>query len=68
MHLVHHSTLREESNRNFGFNLSWWDRLFGTYQAEPVAGREGMIIGLTGFRDVRYTRFWEMILNPLEKG
>ena len=68
MHLVHHSILRQESNRNFGFNLSWWDRLFGTYQAEPSAGREGMIIGLTGFRDVRYARFWKMILNPFEKG
>ena len=68
MHLVHHSILRQESNHNFGFNLSWWDRLFGTYQAEPAAGREGMIIGLTGFLDVRYARFWKMILNPLEKG
>ena len=68
MHLVHHSILRQESNHNFGFNLSWWDRLFGTYQAEPAAGRGGMIIGLTGFRDVRYARFWKMILNPVEKG
>jgi sterol desaturase/sphingolipid hydroxylase (fatty acid hydroxylase superfamily) len=68
MHLVHHSTLRQESNHNYGFNLSWWDRLFGTYQAEPAAGREGMSIGLTGFLDVRYARFWKMILNPLEKG
>jgi sterol desaturase/sphingolipid hydroxylase (fatty acid hydroxylase superfamily) len=68
MHLVHHSILRQESNHNFGFNLSWWDRLFGTYQAEPAAGREGMIIGLTGFLDVRYARFWKMILNPMEEG
>ncbi|MBW6486922.1 MAG: sterol desaturase family protein [Syntrophobacterales bacterium] len=68
MHLVHHSSLRKEANHNFGFNLSWWDRLFGTYQAEPAAGREGMVIGLTGFLDVRYARFWKMILNPLEKG
>lgn len=68
MHLLHHSILRQESNHNFGFNLSWWDQLFGTYQAEPAAGREGMIIGLTGFLDVRNARFWKMILNPLEKG
>ncbi len=68
MHLVHHSTLREESNHNFGFNLSWWDRLFGTYRAEPAAGRESMIIGLSGFLDDRYARFWKMILNPFEKG
>lgn len=68
MHRVHHSVLLQESNRNFGFNLSWWDRLFGTYQAQPSAGHEGMSIGLTGFLDVRYARFWKMILNPLDKG
>jgi sterol desaturase/sphingolipid hydroxylase (fatty acid hydroxylase superfamily) len=68
MHLVHHSIVRQESNHNFGFNLSWWDRLFRTYQAEPEAGREGMIIGLTRFMDVRYARFGKMLLNPFEKG
>jgi sterol desaturase/sphingolipid hydroxylase (fatty acid hydroxylase superfamily) len=68
MHLVHHSTLRQENNRNFGFNLSLWDRLCGTYLAEPSAGRAGMVIGLADFQDLRYTRFWKMILNPLEKG
>ena len=67
MHRVHHSVLMRESNRNFGFNLSWWDRLFGTYQAQPAAGHEGMTIGLTGFRDIRYARFWKMIMIPLEK-
>ncbi len=67
MHLVHHSILRPESNHNFGFNISWWDRIFGTYQAEPAAGRQGMIIGLKGYQDVRYARFWQMIINPFEK-
>lgn len=67
MHRVHHSVLPREFNRNFGFNLSVWDRLFGTYQAQPSAGHEGMTIGLTGFLDPRYARFWKMILNPLEK-
>jgi sterol desaturase/sphingolipid hydroxylase (fatty acid hydroxylase superfamily) len=68
MHRVHHSVLPRELNRNFGFNLSAWDRLFGTYQAQPVAGHEGMTIGLTGFRDPQYARFWKMIMIPLEKG
>jgi len=68
MHLVHHSIIRQESNHNYGFNLSWWDRLFGTYQAEPAEGRAAMTIGLKGFLDVRYARFREMILNPFEKG
>jgi sterol desaturase/sphingolipid hydroxylase (fatty acid hydroxylase superfamily) len=67
MHRVHHSVLPRELNRNFGFNLSAWDRLFGTYQAQPQAGHEGMTIGLTGFRDPGYARFWKMIMIPLEK-
>ena len=37
MHRVHHSILPEETNSNFGFNLAWWDRLFGTYPADPSA-------------------------------
>jgi sterol desaturase/sphingolipid hydroxylase (fatty acid hydroxylase superfamily) len=66
MHRVHHSVLPGESNRNFGFNLSWWDRLFRTYQAQPAAGHEGMTIGLKDFLDVRYARFRKMIMIPLE--
>ena len=40
MHRVHHSMLRHETDSNFGFNLPWWDRLFGTYRAQPEAGHE----------------------------
>jgi sterol desaturase/sphingolipid hydroxylase (fatty acid hydroxylase superfamily) len=46
MHRVHHSSCVEESNRNFGIILPWWDRLFRTYQADPLHGHEGMQIGL----------------------
>lgn len=53
MHRVHHSTERDESNSNFGFNLPWWDRLFGTYRAQPRAGHVGMTIGLSGHTDPR---------------
>jgi sterol desaturase/sphingolipid hydroxylase (fatty acid hydroxylase superfamily) len=68
MHRVHHSVLPQELNRNFGFNLSGWDRLFRTYQAQPAAGHEGMTIGLKGFQYPGYARFWKMIMSPLEKG
>ncbi len=51
MHRVHHSILDHETNSNFGFNVPWWDRLFGTYQAQPDAGHEAMTIGLHGMRD-----------------
>jgi sterol desaturase/sphingolipid hydroxylase (fatty acid hydroxylase superfamily) len=53
MHRVHHSVVTRETNSNFGFNLPWWDFLFGTYRDQPAAGHEGMIIGLMQFRSER---------------
>jgi sterol desaturase/sphingolipid hydroxylase (fatty acid hydroxylase superfamily) len=50
MHRVHHSIERDETDSNFGFNLSVWDRLFRTYRAQPRAGHEGMTIGIAEFR------------------
>jgi len=51
MHRVHHSVFPSETNSNFGFNLPWWDRLMGTYRAQPTKGHDGMTIGLNQFRD-----------------
>jgi sterol desaturase/sphingolipid hydroxylase (fatty acid hydroxylase superfamily) len=51
MHRVHHSVIKQETNSNYGFNLSIWDRLFGTYIAQPKKGHQGMTIGLTQFLD-----------------
>jgi sterol desaturase/sphingolipid hydroxylase (fatty acid hydroxylase superfamily) len=64
MHRVHHSILPRETNSNFGFNLPWWDRLFGTYRAQPQAGHEGMTIGIEQFRDPRELRLDRMLLQP----
>ncbi|HEV8717126.1 MAG TPA: sterol desaturase family protein [Candidatus Binatia bacterium] len=50
MHRIHHSTRVIETNSNFGFSLSWWDRLCGTYRAEPALGQIGMDIGLNEYR------------------
>jgi hypothetical protein len=65
MHRVHHSVLRRETDSNFGFNLPWWDRLFGTYRAQPEAGHEGMTIGIDRFRDPAELRLDRMLLQPL---
>jgi hypothetical protein len=46
MHRIHHSVAPRETNSNFGFNVPWWDRLFGTYCAEPALGQLEMKIGL----------------------
>jgi sterol desaturase/sphingolipid hydroxylase (fatty acid hydroxylase superfamily) len=63
MHRVHHSVIIRETNSNFGFNLPWWDRLFGTYKAQPAADHEGMTIGLSQFRDPkRLSLPWLLIL------
>jgi sterol desaturase/sphingolipid hydroxylase (fatty acid hydroxylase superfamily) len=53
MHRVHHSVEDDETNSNFGFNLSIWDRIFGTYRDQPRAGHEGMTIGIRDYRDPR---------------
>lgn len=64
MHRVHHSIHREETDSNFGFNLPWWDRLFGTYRDQPRDGHAGMTIGLEHFRDWRATRLDGLLLQP----
>ncbi len=51
MHRVHHSVEDDEANSNFGFALSWWDRLFGTYREQPRAGHRDMALGIRGWRN-----------------
>ena len=67
MHRVHHSVLRQETDSNFGFNLPWWDRLFGTYRAEPRAGHDGMTIGLPVFRDPGELRLDRLLTQPFRQ-
>jgi len=64
MHRVHHSIVVNETNSNFGFNLPWWDRLLGTYRAEPAAGHDRMTIGIEQFRSGRELWFDRMLLQP----
>ena len=64
MHRVHHSVIIRETNSNFGFNFPWWDRLFGTYRAQPVAGHDGMTIGLSQYRKPEKLRLPELLLLP----
>ena len=67
MHRVHHSIEDDEANSNFGFNLPWWDRLFGTYREQPRAGHIGMTIGIRDHRDPReVARLPGMLLLPFK--
>lgn len=65
MHRVHHSVFDEELNRNFGFNFSLWDRLFGSYHAQPRDGHLGMHIGLTRFRTPAEQHLGRLLVQPL---
>lgn len=65
MHRVHHSVHPSETNSNFGFNLPWWDRLLGTYLAQPRDGHDGMTIGIEQFRSRRDLWLDQMLLQPL---
>ena len=64
MHQVHHSIERAETDSNFGFNLPWWDRLFGTYRGKPAAGEQAMTVGLPVFRDVAELKIWRLLTQP----
>jgi sterol desaturase/sphingolipid hydroxylase (fatty acid hydroxylase superfamily) len=64
MHQVHHSVERAETDSNFGFNLPWWDRLFGTYRAKPSAGEQNIVIGLPIFRNIAELNIVRLLTQP----
>jgi sterol desaturase/sphingolipid hydroxylase (fatty acid hydroxylase superfamily) len=68
MHRVHHSIEPDETNSNFGFNLSVWDRLFGTYRAQPRAGHASMTIGIPDFRETEEcNKLTGMLMIPFRR-
>ncbi len=64
MHRVHHSVVIRETNSNFGFNMPWWDKIFGTYKPQPVEGHKDMTIGLSQFRDPKKLTLPWMLALP----
>ena len=64
MHRVHHSVIARETNSNYGFSFSWWDRIFGTYKAQPQEGHEKMKIGLNGYHDDRSLKLSALLTMP----
>jgi sterol desaturase/sphingolipid hydroxylase (fatty acid hydroxylase superfamily) len=65
MHRVHHSTIVAEQNTNFGFNVSWWDRVFGTYRATPSRPHESMPIGVADWRGADTHRIAALLSDPV---
>jgi len=64
MHRVHHSVLHAETNSNYGFNLSLWDRFFGTYVAQPELGHDAMQIGLPQFQSGKPDSLKDLLKLP----
>ncbi|MDP6437330.1 MAG: sterol desaturase family protein [Gammaproteobacteria bacterium] len=67
MHRVHHSAIKTETDSNFGFNFSFWDRLLGTYVPAPREGHESMTVGLPEFQSARELRIDRMLIRPFKK-
>ncbi len=68
MHRVHHSVIRGETDSNYGFNLSVWDRLFGTYVAQPALGHDGMTVGLSEYQSEAPTHLGWSLALPFRSG
>ena len=68
MHRVHHSTVVAETNSNYGFSLSLWDRLFKSYTAQPAAGHDGVVIGLEEHQNAGPASLTWSLLLPFGKG
>lgn len=67
MHRVHHSIVPAETNSNFGFFLSVWDRLCGTaHHAPPALGHERVLLGLAEFRDQRRLGLLHLLVLPFQ--
>ena len=64
MHRVHHSIVHRETDSNYGFNLSIWDRMFSTYTDQPEAGHDAMTIGLSQWQDDKPSRLWWSLSVP----
>ena len=64
MHRVHHSVIARETNSNYGFSFSWWDKLLGTYIAQPQEGHDKMKIGLNGYHDDRSLKLSALLMMP----
>lgn len=67
MHRVHHSIYREEIDSNYGFNLPWWDRIFGTYLAQPKDGHLKMRIGIAEFSGKITVNVLWLLVQPFMK-
>ena len=67
MHRVHHSTERAETDSNYGFFLSVWDRLFRTMRQAPAKGQLGVELGLPPYRDPGRLGLGSLLVMPFTR-
>ena len=68
MHRVHHSSIKQETNSNYGFNIPHWDRIFGSYIDQPKLGHHDVKIGVQGYEDVSSTQnLFKLLIHPFSK-
>jgi sterol desaturase/sphingolipid hydroxylase (fatty acid hydroxylase superfamily) len=67
MHRIHHSAFRRETDSNYGFSLSCWDRLFKTYTSEAQLPQSEMVIGLNELRDGTELGLIKLLLLPFQR-
>lgn len=66
MHRIHHSVRRAETDSNYGFHLSIWDRLFGSYTSAPADPERTMPIGLGEFREAGDQSLLALLRQPFK--
>ena len=67
MHRVHHSVINAETNSNYGFSISIWDRLFNSYIPQPEQGHDGVVIGLSQYQQADDISLKRLILMPFTR-
>jgi sterol desaturase/sphingolipid hydroxylase (fatty acid hydroxylase superfamily) len=67
LHRIHHSPIQAETDSNYGFSVSWWDRLFKTYTAQAQQPQTSMDIGLSAFREFAELGFWQLLVLPFKR-
>lgn len=67
VHRIHHSTVRSETDSNYGFSISLWDRIFKTYKAEPEKTQTTLDIGLPEYRSQQELGFMQLLILPFKK-
>lgn len=66
MHRIHHSVIQTETDSNYGFSLSIWDRVFGTYTKEPKGGHQAMVVGLGDYQHNHYVSLKQLLTMPFK--